>query len=67
MTHPVALITGGATGIGKAAAMNLVARGTTVVITGRRQDLGESAVAEIAAASQGGAQVRFIRNALLEN
>ena len=62
MTHPVALITGGATGIGKAAAMNLVARGTTVVITGRRQDLGESAVAEIAAASQGGAQVRFIRN-----
>ena len=62
MTHPVALITGGATGIGKAAAMNLVARGTTVVITGRRQDLGESAVAEIAAASQCGAQVRFIRN-----
>lgn len=62
MTHPVALITGGATGIGKAVALKLVSRGTTVVISGRRQDVGETAVAEIAAAAQNGAQVRFVRN-----
>ncbi|ULA64299.1 MAG: 2,5-dichloro-2,5-cyclohexadiene-1,4-diol dehydrogenase [Nitrospira sp.] len=62
MTHPVALITGGATGIGKAVALKLVARGTTVVISGRRRNVGEAAVAEIAASAQHGAQVRFVQN-----
>lgn len=62
MTHPVALITGGATGIGKAVALKLAARGTTVVISGRRKDVGEAAAAEIAAVAQHGAQVRFVRN-----
>ena len=62
MTHPVALITGGATGVGKAVALKLASQGTTVVISGRRQEVGDAAVAEIAAAAKGGAQVRFIRN-----
>jgi NAD(P)-dependent dehydrogenase (short-subunit alcohol dehydrogenase family) len=62
MSHQVALITGGATGIGKATALKLVSRGITVVISGRRQEAGETAVSEIAAVAQGGAQVRFIRN-----
>lgn len=62
MTHSVALITGGATGIGKAVALKLASRGTTVVISGRRKDVGEAAVAEIAAVAKNGAQVRFLRN-----
>lgn len=62
MTHPVALITGGATGIGKAVALKLAANGTSVVISGRRQGVGDAAVAEIAAVAKNGAQVRFVRN-----
>ncbi len=62
MPHPVALITGGATGIGKAVAMQLASHGTNVVISGRRQDVGYSAISEIAAVAKRGAQVRFIRN-----
>ncbi len=66
MTHSVALITGGATGIGKAVALKLASRGTSVVISGRRQEVGDAAVAEIAAIAQNGAQVRFIRNDVSE-
>lgn len=62
MSNQVALITGGATGIGKAVARKLVARGVTVVMSGRRQNVGEAAVKEIEAAAQGGAQVRFVQN-----
>lgn len=62
MSNQVALITGGATGIGKAVARKLVARGVTVVMTGRRQNVGEAAVKEIEAAAREGAQVRFIQN-----
>lgn len=62
MSNQVALITGGATGIGKAVALKLVARGVTVVMSGRRQDVGEAAVKEIEAAAHEGAQVRFIQN-----
>lgn len=62
MTITVALITGGATGIGKAAALKLASSGITVVISGRRQDVGEAAVAEIEAVAAQGAQVRFIKN-----
>jgi NAD(P)-dependent dehydrogenase (short-subunit alcohol dehydrogenase family) len=62
MSNQVALITGGATGIGKAVALKLVARGINVVMSGRRQAVGDAAVAEVAAAASNGAQVRFIKN-----
>ncbi len=62
MSHQVALITGGATGIGKATALKLVSQGISVIISGRRQQAGDTAVTEIAAAAQNGAQVRFIQN-----
>ncbi|MFZ5957770.1 SDR family NAD(P)-dependent oxidoreductase [Pseudomonas knackmussii] len=62
MSNQVALITGGATGIGKAVALKLASQGTSVIISGRRQEAGDIAVAEIAAIAQGGAKVRFVRN-----
>jgi len=36
--------------------------GTSVVISGRRWDLGSEAVAETSALAESGVQVRFIRN-----
>jgi NAD(P)-dependent dehydrogenase (short-subunit alcohol dehydrogenase family) len=62
MSNQIALITGAASGIGKAVALKLVSRGTSVIISGRRQELGNEAVAEISAVAENGAQVRFIRN-----
>ena len=46
-TNQVVLITGGASGIGKATAMKLAAKGITVVVTGRREATGTAAVREI--------------------
>jgi citronellol/citronellal dehydrogenase len=45
----VALVTGGGTGLGKAAARELAACGAQVVIAGRRAEVLEAAVAEIGA------------------
>jgi len=62
MSNPVALITGGASGIGKAVALKLASEGTTVIISGRREDLGKAAVQEISKVASQNAQVRFICN-----
>ena len=61
-TNQVVLITGGASGIGKATAMKLAEKGVTVVITGRREAAGAATVKEIERVARDGAQVRFIRN-----
>ena len=62
MSNQVALITGGATGIGKAVARKLVSRGVTVVLSGRRRSVGDAAVAEILGVTRLGAQVRFVQS-----
>ena len=56
MTGKVVLVTGGSRGIGKATARALVAAGAKVVITGRHQDAGDEAVADI------GGEVHFVRS-----
>ena len=62
MSNPVALITGGATGIGKVVALKLATRGVTVIMSGRRAEVGQAAVAEVSAVARDGAEVRFVQN-----
>src|SRR6201985_1133518 len=52
MAHKVAVITGGPTGIGKSTALLLARKGIKVVISGRREAVGQKAIEEIRA--QGG-------------
>jgi NAD(P)-dependent dehydrogenase (short-subunit alcohol dehydrogenase family) len=47
MSTPVVLITGGLTGIGRAAAIAFAKAGNQVVVSGRRQDAGEALLGEL--------------------
>jgi NAD(P)-dependent dehydrogenase (short-subunit alcohol dehydrogenase family) len=58
MEHPVVLITGGLTGIGRAAALAFAKGGSRVVISGRHEDVGQALVAELRAL---GAEAEFVR------
>jgi NAD(P)-dependent dehydrogenase (short-subunit alcohol dehydrogenase family) len=58
MSSPIALVTGGTSGIGKATAKILAANSATVVICGRRETEGAQVVEEIRAVGGNG---RFVR------
>jgi NAD(P)-dependent dehydrogenase (short-subunit alcohol dehydrogenase family) len=58
MSHPVVLITGALTGIGRATALAFAQEGASVVVSGRRDDVGEALAAELRAL---GAEAEFIR------
>jgi NAD(P)-dependent dehydrogenase (short-subunit alcohol dehydrogenase family) len=58
MSHPVVLITGALTGIGRATALAFAQQGASVVVSGRRDNVGEALVAELRTL---GAEAEFIR------
>jgi NAD(P)-dependent dehydrogenase (short-subunit alcohol dehydrogenase family) len=57
MSHPVVLITGALTGIGRAAAIAFARKGAKVVVSGRRDEAGQALVAELRAL---GSEAEFI-------
>jgi NAD(P)-dependent dehydrogenase (short-subunit alcohol dehydrogenase family) len=58
MSHPVVLITGALTGIGRATALAFAKEGARIVVSGRREDTGRSLASELRAA---GAEAEFVR------
>jgi NAD(P)-dependent dehydrogenase (short-subunit alcohol dehydrogenase family) len=58
MTAPVVLITGALAGIGRATALAFAREGANVVVSGRRDDAGQSLAAELRAL---GAEAEFMR------
>ena len=58
LTHKVAIITGGTSGIGRATAIAFAREGANVVVAGRREQEGSDVVAEIKAA---GGEAIFVR------
>jgi NAD(P)-dependent dehydrogenase (short-subunit alcohol dehydrogenase family) len=58
MSNPVVLITGALTGIGLATALAFAQEGAQIVVSGRRDDLGEALVSELRAL---GAEADFVR------
>src|ERR1700724_120695 len=57
MSNPVVLITGGLTGIGRAAAVVFAKKGAKVVVAGRREEAGKALVKELRAC---GSEAEFI-------
>src|SRR5580700_7639865 len=58
MTHPVVLITGALSGIGRAAALAFAKEGSRIVVSGRREEAGQTLAKELRAL---GAEAEFIR------
>jgi NAD(P)-dependent dehydrogenase (short-subunit alcohol dehydrogenase family) len=58
MSHPVVLITGALTGIGRAAAIAFAKEGARVVVAGRHEEAGQQLTAEL---RKLGAEAEFIR------
>jgi NAD(P)-dependent dehydrogenase (short-subunit alcohol dehydrogenase family) len=58
MSNPVVLITGALTGIGRAAALKFAKEGCHIVVSGRRQEAGQTLATELRAL---GAEAEFIR------
>ena len=58
MNQPVVLITGARTGIGRATALAFAREGNRVVVSGRREEAGQTLVAELRAL---GAEAEFVR------
>src|SRR6202051_2555957 len=58
MSHPVVLITGALTGVGRATALAFAKEGADIVVSGRRDDAGQALVTELRAL---GAEAEFIR------
>jgi len=57
--HQVVLITGGLTGIGRAAAVAFAKKGAKVVVAGRRDEAGKALVEELRSyGSEGGVRQR---------
>ena len=58
MTTPVVLITGALTGIGRASALAFAREGARIVVSGRRDDVGQALAVELRAL---GAEAEFLR------
>jgi NAD(P)-dependent dehydrogenase (short-subunit alcohol dehydrogenase family) len=58
MDHPVVLITGALTGIGRATALGFARQGARIVVSGRREEAGRQLAAELRAL---GAEAEFVR------
>ncbi|MGO4728551.1 MULTISPECIES: SDR family NAD(P)-dependent oxidoreductase [unclassified Inquilinus] len=58
MTHPVVLITGALTGIGRATALAFARQSARIVVAGRRDEAGQALASELRAL---GAEAEFIR------
>jgi NAD(P)-dependent dehydrogenase (short-subunit alcohol dehydrogenase family) len=58
MSHPVILITGALTGIGRPTALAFAKEGARIVVSGRRDEAGQALVTELRAV---GAEAEFIR------